>query len=168
MADMFELTPPQYDYANKVKALFYGDQEVRVEFDKDACAVKLYVDNQAKADALARILPTSMDFGGIVVGVQVIPANDDVSRIELFRRAFEGNPNVAKVASEASGPYGMLEERVTFKAKIVQFYNDNLSSADKIYTGTMEQVAGDVFAGVQDVFFSTEAVGDAREVVVWP
>lgn len=164
MTDQLKLSAPWLTHARKLWSLFRNDPDVRVEYDDEATLVRLYVENGAKADALARLLPTAKQFGNVTLGIEVVPANDDVTKIELFRRAFEGNPAVAEVASQP-GPFGIPDDRVSFKAEIVQFFNDDISSAQGLYTGTYEQIAKDVFESYEGVYFSTVA----KDVVtVWP
>lgn len=151
-----KLSPPWVIYANKVKAVFDGDPDVSVEYDDDEVAVKLYVDNQEKADALARILPVTREFGNVALGIQVIPANDDVSRVELFRRAFEGNPAVVEVAS-VPNPFGPAENHMVVTPRVVQFPNDDIGTLYRLFTGTLEGVMKDVLEGCHDGIYISSA-----------
>lgn len=148
MAEL-NLSAPWVIYAHKVEAMFERDPEVNVTFDAEACVLKVFVDNQRKADALARILPTSVTFGNVTLAIQVIPANDDVSRIELFQRAFEGNDAFGFIDTVVD-PHGFEQNVMLLKPEVVQFFDDDISSVFGLYTGTYEQVVKDVFEGCAD------------------
>lgn len=143
------LSAPWTIYARKAEALFKGDPDIRVEYDDGEHVLKLYVEDQRKADALSRILPTTKAFGNVTIGIQVIPANDDVSRLELFQRAFEGNGAVASVEAMVD-PHGFKQNAMMLKPEVVQFFDDDISSVFGLWTGTYEQVAKDVLEDCHD------------------
>ena len=130
-----KLSPPWNTRYSQIAALFKYDPEVHVIFDEDNYEVKLYVDDDDKASALATLLPDEYDFGNVTLKVQVVPANgeevtlinDGTSLDELFETAFCGNGAFA-FAKTVSGV--MLLDGITyvvFNKQVVQYYTDNLS-----------------------------------------
>ena len=71
------LSSPWVNFYRELEALFAKDPEVKVVYDEEKNDVKLYVDNLAKADALAQLLPVERTFGNITITVTVIPANKE-------------------------------------------------------------------------------------------
>ena len=94
-SDETKLAPPWVTWAREVTALFEHDEEVTVEIDEDAPSVAIRVTNAIKADALAQIVPTEMQFGNVTLDVAVIPANSDATDEQVWRWAFDGNPALA-------------------------------------------------------------------------
>lgn len=72
---MLKLAAPWVAYFNEVKALFGDDPEIKLEYNNDNYEIKMYVDNQEKADALTQLIPAEKAFGNIVVKTIVIPSN---------------------------------------------------------------------------------------------
>ena len=58
-----KLSPPWVTLFNQIKALFEQDPEIKIEFINDPPTVKLYVENNEKAEALAALLPYQIDLG---------------------------------------------------------------------------------------------------------
>ena len=82
----------------KYKALFEKDKDIKVEFDNNEPAVKLYITGQEKYEALSQLLPIEKVFGGVTLKIQLIPANNlKLSSVDLFRKAFNGNPIVTDI-----------------------------------------------------------------------
>lgn len=87
-----KLAPSWITYYRQVEALFGADPDIKVAFDEDELHIKLYVENEIKATALDEILPVQKDFGNVSVFIEVIPANTEPKKVDIIRRAFEGNP----------------------------------------------------------------------------
>ena len=86
----------------------------------------------------------------------VLPANEEeeLSYVELFRRAFKGNGAVEEIISDV----GLLKgwNYVVFKPEIVQFYDDNLASYYGVKTTLYEDIAREIFdQNSGNVFFCT-------------
>ena len=91
-----KMVSPWIGYYKEIKSLFQEDYTVKVKYDDSKNTIKLYVEDEEKADALAQLLPNRKVFGNITVNIDVIPANKvETPRIDLFRKAFEGNGAVA-------------------------------------------------------------------------
>ena len=152
---------PWTEYTNKLKALFAKDRDIDIKADDTpddtgTYLIKLYVHDYKKAFALDQILPGLINFGSVEVRTLVLPANEeeDLSYIELFRRAFKGNGAVEEIISDV----GLLKgwNYVVFKPEIVQFYDDNLASYYGIKTTLYEDIAREIFdQNSGNIFFCT-------------
>lgn len=149
------LSSPWVNFYKELEALFAKDPEVKVVYDEEKNDVKLYVDNLAKADALAQLLPVERTFGNITITVTVIPANKEgASKIQLFRTAFEGNGAFNYTAS-AEGIFTNPIHYVVFANEVVQYFNDDLSDAHGVRSTLYQDIAEDVFENHESVYFCT-------------
>lgn len=156
------LAPPWSSYCSMLKELFKGDPDVTVVYDIEGenKEIKLLVHGEKKADALSRVLPDHKDFGNVCLKLTVVPENDDeeVSRVELFKRAFDGNGNVSSIV-DVELPFGGTLHYVVFKGEVVQYYDDNLSDAYGNTNTLYEDVAREIFGSdvAKDrIYFCTE------------
>ena len=149
------LSSPWVNFYRELEALFAKDPEVKVVYDEEKNDVKLYVDNLAKADALAQLLPVERTFGNITITVTVIPANKEgASKIQLFRTAFEGNGAFNYTAS-AEGIFTNPIHYVVFANEVVQYFNDDLSDAHGVRSTLYQDIAEDIFENHESVYFCT-------------
>lgn len=157
MADRLGLSSPWITYFKKIEALFAKDPEVMVDFDDDSCTLKIYVDNQAKAEAIDVLLPDGIQFGNVEMTIQVIPSNGDDPRIELFREAFKGNPAVVDIETvDVSVPIMGGNSYILFRPEVVQYFNDDLSSYDGYETTLYQDIANELLSvGNSKIFFCT-------------
>lgn len=167
MADYVGIASPWMTFAREVHELFREDPEVEVEFDNDECVLSLLVANSSKADALSKIIPTEKQFGNVTMKISVIPANEDESEVELFRRAFAGNPVVSDIRT-VQDMFGSEVSYVLFTPKVVQFQNDNIGDINGFCHTLYETIAKDLFKTSMGLRICTElAVGDAP-LGEWP
>ena len=138
-----KLAPPWATWAREVTALFEHDEEVTVEIDEDAPSVAIRVTSAIKADALAQIVPTEMQFGNVTLDVAVIPANSDVTDEQVWRWAFDGNPALACTDVEEM-PDGTPVTFAMFAPECAQWFADDLTNPLGLQTKTYEQIARDV------------------------
>lgn len=160
---MLKLSSPWVTYYNEIKALFGEDPDIRVEYDEDENEVKLFVEDQEKADALSQLLPPAKAFGNVVMKITVIPANRlKESQSVLFEKAFKGNPAFSYMAS-AESIYCNPITYVVFKNKVVQFWNDNLGDINGNMSTLYQNIASDILGETTNVFFCTDtAKGDEK------
>ena len=148
-----KLSPPWITFFHELRALFENDKEVKIQFDYDNYCIKIFVDNDEKADALRKLLPEEKWFGSVVVNIIVIPANmEKESKERLFRKAFAGNDAVKDIVV-VDDVYSFDAGYVVFSGKPVQFFNDDLSSLNGIKTMLYQDIAKDVFGDVDGMFF---------------
>ena len=157
MADRLGLSSPWITYFRKIEALFDKDPEVMVDFEDDTCTLKVYVDNQGKAEAIDALLPDFIDFGNVEMTIQVIPANGTDPRLELFRKAFEGNGAVVGIETvDDSIPLLGGNSYVLFAPEVVQYFTDDLSTYDGFESTLYEDIASELLSvGDSRVFFCT-------------
>lgn len=144
---------PWIIYAKQVNELFGKDEGVKVEFINDPPRLKLYVEGNNKADAIAKLLPSEKEFGNVVMPIEVVPSNWDDSRMGLLKRAFEGNPIVKEFQTKEV--IGNTMEYVIFKKEVVQYANDNISDANGVCTTLYQDIAREILGQDEGVYFST-------------
>ena len=151
------LSAPWNTYYKQVKALFSEDKEIKVIFDQDSFAIKLYVDNDEKADALAKILPMEKSFGNVTVKVIVVPANAKLteSRASLVEKAFKGNPAVSSIVA-VEGIFSNPINYVAFVPKVVQFFNDDLGDIHGNCSTLYQDLAKEVIGQEGGIYFCTD------------
>ena len=148
------LSAPWVKFYRELDALFTDDPEVHVVFDEDQFLVKLYVENVDKAEALMQLLPAEKTFGNVTLKITVVPANNsDVTKLELFQKAFSGNPALSYVRAVQ----GMFDiNYVVFQNKVVQFFNDDMSDVHGLCSTLYQEIAKDVFGDSLGVYFCTD------------
>ena len=159
-----ELSPPWIEHARKIHALFGSDPQVEVVYDPDKPEVKLLVSDAAKAQALSEILPVSKSFGNVELAITVVPPNVEANP-DFLAAAFEGNPafkEVVHIGDVFCNPVNY----VVLSNRVVQYFNDDLGSADGVHSALYEEIARDVLEPGDGVLFCTETDQDAK--IVWP
>lgn len=158
-----DLSSPWIGYARMIYALFGKDPEIDMEYDADGPAVKLFVSDAGKAEAIAQLLPASKDFGNVTLSITVIPPNA-MRKDVLLEKAFDGNPIFSK-AVYVDGVFSNPVTYVAFKPNVVQYFNDDLGSLDGVTSVLYEDVARDILQPGDGVLYYTEAGEDA---IIWP
>ena len=177
-----KLVPPWATFVNEIQALFGDDPDIGITYDPDSYMVKMFVEDQNKAEALSYILPTNRTFGNIELTIVIIPANGE--KIELtnlidehpaniFETAFKGNPTFSRTVVI----HGLFNNDITyvvFKKEVVQFFNDNLNDVNGNVSTLYQEIAHDLFSNeayiLRGVCYCTEAVSDklAKPLGEWP
>lgn len=151
-----ELSPPWDGYVHKITALFGEDPEIKMQYDENALELKLLVNNPAKAEAIAKLLPTSKAFGNVILKIFVIPSNDLYKeKVETYKAAFNGNPIVSRIET-ITDPAGADFNYIVFEREVVQYYNDDLGDIDGIHSTLYQEIAKDVFEREAGIYFCTE------------
>lgn len=154
------LSAPWTNFYREIQALFKDDPDIQLVYDEDNYVVKMFVEGEEKAEALSKLMPTERAFGNVILRVQVIPANEDeVSRVDLFQKAFKGNPVFSYAKTTELTPMSFGASYVVFKNKVVQYFNDDLSDVNGLRSTLYQDIADDVFGTYDGVYFSTE-IGD--------
>ena len=153
---MANLSAPWISYLHKIEAMFKDDPDIKLFYDDGKKEIKLYVTGKDKADALSKLLPTEKVFGTTALKVTVIPANKDMEFADLFRNAFEGNPYYEDTT--VIQPVGSLKPCtfVTFKKKVMQFWDDNLGDPHGNVSTLAQEVAKEIFKDIPGIFFCTD------------
>jgi len=157
-----KLASPWLNFAREINVLFQDDPEVKVDYDNDGPTVKLYVNSDEKAEALAALLPMEKEFGNVVLHIEVIPANvQPKTKFEIFSTAFKGNPAVSSIEKVAA--YGQNLGFVIFEPRVVQYPTDDIGDYFGIESTLYEDIARDIFDDTENVFFSTDIAVDIND-----
>ena len=154
------LSAPWTIYYRQVQALFNEDEDINVVFDERDFAIKLYVENQEKADVLADLLPNKQVFGNVVLAIKVIPANEELNEvnaiddIQKFKILFEGNDAVSYTEQIQVQTNPMFF--IVFKKEVVQFFTDNLSDIHGLCSTLYQNLAEEIFEHHDGVYFCTD------------
>ncbi len=162
MKENLKMQAPWEVFARELEALFAKDPAVAVEtdFGGEKPAIRLRVEGADKADAIARLLPGSVTFGGVEVALLVVPSNAEPSPETILRRAFAGNGAFVDAVTLAPAPGAPALVHAVFAPEVVQFWCDNLAHPSGIVTTLYESIARDVLtgAGAQGVLHCTKKV----------
>lgn len=158
-----KLSAPWVVFYKEIQEMFRTDPGVHVVYDEgegDVGHVRLYVEEQEKADALSRILIRKKDFGSISMDVTVIPANGCMAEMKqspatLFRAAFDGN-DALEYISTVRGIFANDLNYVVFKNCVVQYFNDDLGDAHGVCSTLYQEIAKDIFEPMEGVFYCTD------------
>lgn len=175
-----KLTSPWVDYYYKVNAMFKKDDHVHVIFDDESYELKIYVDDQTKAEAIQKLLPETKEFGNVTLKIKefgnvtlkisVIPGNGEVGTLygeymrthpalteteKLFTSAFLNNP-VFEFAHTVSGILTNDIVYVVFANEVVQYFNDDLGDYYGQCSTLYQNIAADIFEPIDGVHYCTE------------
>ena len=154
---ILKLSAPWQIYYKELCELFKFDPEVRIVYDTDEQIINIYVDNAAKADAMYIVLPAEKSFGGVVVKINVVPANKTNlrrTRGTTYEDLFYKNPIVDDIVTIE----GVMTNPITyviFKKEVVQYYNDSLSDAHGLCSTLYQDIAKRVLDADEGIFFCT-------------
>ena len=156
---ILKLSAPWHTYYKELNELFKFDDEIRIVYDTDEQIINIYVENTAKAGAMAAVLPVEKEFGAITVQINVIPANSTFKKVKsvrgsLYEDLFHGNPIVDDIVTIE----GVMTNPITyviFKKEVVQYYNDSLSDAHGLCSTLYQDIAKRVLDADEGFFFCT-------------
>lgn len=154
MEEKLHISSPWVTYVHKLQCLFGDDPDIRVEYDDDACRVKLFVNGIDKAEALTRLLKPEVEFGNVKLYIEVIPANREKTFADLVKDAFLGNPHfveLIKIPLQSNPIYYAI-----FKKEVAQFFNDNLADAHGNISTLYETMAKEILGEEDGVHFCTD------------
>ena len=153
-----KLSSPWMIYYRQIKALFSQDPNVKVIFDEENFTVKIYVTGGSKAEAIEALVK-SKTFGNIEVKIDVIPANpENMTKIDLVKAAFEGNPILEKI--ESGTLFDQPISYVVLKKEVVQYFNDDLSDINGVCSTLFQDLAKEIIGEEESVYFCTSTNGD--------
>lgn len=170
---MLKLSPPWDAYWRELNGLFMNDPQITVKPIEKAdggYSIKIYVDDQAKYEALATILKSEKKFGNVTLEIQIIPADTTLKAPEItpsveeylkyFETAFKDTGRVVGTQVVVT-PTGTKIGYVITEAGIYQFFNDDLTTLYGWTTLTIEQLFRDVFSynlGSSAIYYSSEII----------
>ena len=153
-----KLAAPWTTYYRQIQAIFKEDPEIKVLYDATEPAIKIYVDNVLKADALSQLFPTEKVFGNVTLKITIVPSNKLAGQDGrgLIKDAFSGNGAVSFIYEVTDAMLSNPMIFVVFKKEVVQFFNDDISSVYGLCSTLYETLAKDLFDGIKGVFFCTD------------
>ena len=166
---LLKLSAPWQIYYKELCALFDKDEEIHIIYDQDDQIINIYVENEAKADALAEMLPTFKHFGSMKITIVIIPANKCNARRSkgsIIEDIFYKNPIVDDIVTID----GVMTNPITyviFKKEVVQYYNDSLSDAHGMCSTLYQDIAERIFDEHEGIFFCTNTTEAAFKLPSW-
>lgn len=161
--ERLKILSPWVIYSKKINALFEADPQISIDIDYSAPRVTLFTENGEKAAALAKILPDHVEYGGVVLEINVeTPAMPDLAfpnNQVLFETAFSGNAAFAGTFAPAAEDYVWLPVvYVIFKNCVVQFFADNLNDCHGVISTLYQDLATEIFGNgdITGVYFNTD------------
>ena len=168
-----KLSPAWDVYYQKINAIFKDDTKATVIYDRDDLKIKIYVDDQKKAEALDQLLVHNVIFGSQELTVDVIPSNIEEGANPspwpsyrgkryssyglIWDDAFYGNP-LYSYSRKYTGIYSNPLTYVVFAPVVVQYYTDSLSDINGFTTTLAQNIAKDIFVEQDGTFFCTDKV----------
>lgn len=146
------LEAPWETWCKELKALFERDDEIAVsdiyepenEMDTDYC-VAIMVRSHDKFIALDRLMPRMKVFGNVTLGIDIFDEeNTEVDIANLFKTLFNGNPIIDSI-QKRTDQTGTDWNYVLFKPNVIQFFDDDLTDYNGLWSGLAEDIARDVF-----------------------
>lgn len=173
MKEELKLSAPWEIFYSEFILLFKDDPDISsITFD-DAPGpiktIKMYVEDQDKADALSRIIPNRKEMGNITIHIEIVPANlNNASKVDIFKKAFDKNP-IIKELKHIEG-IGYSADYAVCEAKIVQYFNDDLSDVDQKRTCLAEDLVKDIIGEIPGIFVCTEKIDEIFKAPLgeWP
>ena len=147
-----KLSAPWDIYFRKLEALFGKDPQIRIEYDREDIAIKLYVESIDKANALEVLLPKEKVFGNVTLTVTVIPANKPTDIPNAVEAAFKGNPIYMGTRSYQIN--GATFSYALFTDKAAHYYSDDISEYNGKTAALYNSIAKDVIGPVENINFS--------------
>lgn len=147
------LSSPWVLYYRKLESFFEQDPDVEVYFDEDKMCINLYVDNYRKAEALQELFPAEKVFGGVKIPINIIPSNNEVSKLDLLKIALEGNDAVADIETIETVFADITY--VVFEKEVVQYYADNLGDLHGVNSTLYQDLAKEIFGETDNIRFCT-------------
>ena len=152
-----KLSSPWENLYHEINTMFGKDEDIKIVINDDEKEIRLYVTGQDKADALTALLPTEYQFGNIVVNVKVIPSNEKLTKAQLYRKAFDGNP-VFSFARSVEGIMTNPIHYVVFAREVATYFCDNLHDIYGNINTLYENIAKDLFSESDGVCFCTDKI----------
>lgn len=152
------MSAPWYVYYNELCVLFKEDDEVHIVYDEMDQIINIYVENQAKADAMDEVLPKVVSFGSTDLEINVVLVNKlnaRKSRGNTFKDLFTGNP-ICKDIVTVEGIFTNPLTYVIFRKEVVQYYNDDLGDAHGVCSTLYQDIAKRIFKEQDSIYFCTD------------
>ena len=164
-----KLEAPWYTFQKKVKALFDRDPKITVGeiVEPDEGSVNYLFDievrDHEKFLALDRVLPKTVQFGSVTLGICLYDEENEGSTedaLSLYETIFHGNP-IVKDVRLADDHTGTKHGLVRFQPEVIQFFDDDIYDYNGNWSGLAQDIAREVFKDeVRGIHFCTAAVDE--------
>ena len=152
-----KLSPPWDEYVRKLTLLFQQDEEIHLQYKENDNKVTIWVDNTDKYEAMRKLLPSEMEFGGHKLEIEIIPADAleaEKDNRYYLKKLFKGNNAVSEIVDTEIGAANVTY--IEFEKEVVQFWNDNLADLHGVKSTLMEDIARDIMPETTNVFYGTD------------
>ncbi|SDW75249.1 hypothetical protein SAMN05444487_1069 [Marininema mesophilum] len=153
-----QLSPPQFTYLSKLKFTVGRDPNVQVgdlkSVDGNTLRITIRVNGRQRARALATILTANKSIGNIIIQVRIVNQGTTVCPIrrslspsaisDLYKVGLSTNDLFLFSVARGIVPGGSVAIFPVFRARIVQFFNDDLSDLFRNFNGVAAFVFRDV------------------------
>ena len=144
---------PWYEYQKQIKALFERDPQITVgdvyepEGREVDFAFDIQVHSHEKFVALEGLLPGIKEYGNVTLGIVMydeenVRAADDLVR--FYKTLFRDNPIVQDIRV-VPDLFGTPQVYILFKPEVIQYYRDELTDYNGLFSGLAQNIARDVF-----------------------
>jgi len=162
MKNEIKVVSPWVNYYREIESMFKKDSDVTVVYkgNVDPYTLKIYVCGQDKYDALSQLIPAEKSFGNITLHIDIIPDNKlKMSKVDLFRRAFSGNPVVTDIITVGQEAIGSTNDfnYIVFEKEVVQYHDDSLGDPHGNRSTLYQELAKDIFGEHDGIYFCTES-----------
>ena len=144
---------PWYEYQKQIKALFERDPQIIVGevYEPEGYEVDFAFDIQVRSHekfvALDSLLPATKEFGNVTLGIEIfdeenVRAADNLVR--LYKTLFCDNPIVQEIRV-VPDLFGTPQVYILFKPEVIQYYRDELTDYNGLFSGLAQDIAREVF-----------------------
>lgn len=157
MSKKTKLSPPWVEFCAKMQAFFGQDPDIQLRYVEEPKTIRVYVNNQEKADALMALLPLKKTFGEVDLYIHVIPSNKELKEDKgaMFKAALENNPIFAEMI-DIEGVFVNPIHYCVFKKEVAQYWGDNLGDPHGNVSTLYQEIAKDIFGESGGVIFCTD------------
>lgn len=164
-----KLSPPWDIYHQELVAFFKYDEEVHILYDEEEKHIKVYVDNDVKAGALESLLKPEVNFGNVMLTVEVIRPNvrEVPSTTDVKNNLINGlkNNDACSFVAFARGIFTNPLAYVVFKPEVVQYWTDNLGDYNGLRTTLFQEIAKEIFVEIPNVCYCTDKLVDVQPAI---
>ena len=170
------LVNPITGHANELAAFLSKDADIHTKFEFKRRVLRIYVDNAAKAEALACVLKKRIELGNLYLDIAVYPGNGDGKYgkklnceicaedkgdpkvlYTIWKLAFRGNKNFVRIL-QAKDQADVVWTFALFNRVAVQWLNDDIQNPELTTSALPETVVKTFAAEHLGVQISTDVL----------
>lgn len=150
-----KISSPWVTYVHIMEKLFGDDRDIKLEYDEKNVKLTMRVNGNDKAEALRALIPSEKPFGNVILKINIVPANEKQTLVDLIEVALKGNPHfvgLMKIEGVSSNNFSYA----IFKKEVAQYWDDNLGDPHGNTSCLYQDLAREIFDGVDGVLFCTD------------